>query len=528
MSILTKKSFPLLLLGVLGAVALFVMASQFDFVSRWRIHSGVDDLVHGRNLEASIKELVMTPRGPTIEALKDAIESEDGTPWGKVNALQLLGQFKEERAVARAIDSDVLSTRRAAAYLRQGDPEMKEVVGEIALAWLKDPESEDRHLAPILLRTTERKDATADLIEILRTEGDRPESSRLIVHVLGALTVFKPQGIAPDVMKLAADKNAEDRVRTEAFTLLTQLEDAPRGPLRQLLIEVATDKGTEKYIRNNAVSALGDKKNATEEGWNVLKEILFSEDPELRKDEKGQILQRSALRALARSLPLERLPGILLDRRVYTHPYFGVRTDVASGLGNLRDYVIADEKDRRLALTVLADLMEDDDPRDFADNVPRQAWISHWQLCGTVIIPDEFKDSRRFFLKPPSPFKEEDILRTYLFSISHGNPQITEAQVKALNFCTLSPEDGRLRTTSTEEYERRKASKLEAARQVADTMRSHIERCVEKMAKDLDEKKKADKKRDDEKDEKKTEDDAGKKDDSGAANDDSGKKDEGK
>jgi hypothetical protein len=365
----------------------------------------------------------------------------------------------------------------------------------------------------MLLRTVDRRDAMPDLIEILRAEGDNPASSRLIVHVLGALATFKPAGIAPDVMKLARDKNAEDRVRTEAFTLLTQLDDAPREELRRLLIEVAKDEGTENYIRHSAVSLLGLKKNATEEGWQVLKDILFDED------EDDAIFQRSALRALARCYPLEGLPEILLDRRVYTHPYFGIRTDVATGLGNLRDYVVADEKHRRLALTVLADLMVDEDPKDFSDNVPRQAWISHWQLCGSVIIPDEYKDSRRLFLKPSAAFKEEDILRTYMFSISHGNPQISEAQVKALDFCTLSAEDGRLRTSDPVEYERRKGEKLKQARSVADTMRSHIERCVEKMAQDYEALQKAkDEKKEEPKDEEKD----------GAGTDEAEKKDESK
>jgi len=482
MSILSKKSLPIILLGVLGAVALYVMASQFDFVSKWKIHTNVDDLVHGRNLQESIMTLAQTPRGPTIEALKGAIESDKGTPWGKLNALQLLSQFKEERAVNRAIESEILSTRRGAAYLRQGDPALKQQVGEIALAWLKDKESDDRYLAAMLIRSVERSDATPELIAILKAEGTHPESSRLIVHVLGALAVFKPAGIAPDVMKLARDLDADESVRTAAFNLLTQLDDAPADELRALLIEVATDPGAKYYVRNGAVSLLGLEKNANEEVWAVLKEILFSDDEAVRNDQDGAIFQRTALRALARNYPLERLPEILLDRHVYTHPYFGIRTDVASGLGNLKDYVVKEkEKYGRLALTVLADLMVDEDPDDLADNVPRQAWISHWQLCGTVIIPEEFKDSRRLFLKPPAPFKEEDILREYVFSISKGNPQITQEQVEALYFCTLSPADGRLRATNRDEYEQRRAQKLEAARHVADTMRSHIERCVENM-----------------------------------------------
>jgi hypothetical protein len=469
---LSKKSFPIVLLVAVGAIALYVVAGQLDLVSKWKVASSVDDLIHGRNLEVAIKSLRETPRGPTIEALKEAIGDDEGTPWGKVNALQLLSQFKEERIVNRAIESNVSTTQRGAAYLRQGDQAVQKQAGDIALAWLKDGQAQDRHLAAMILRTTNRRDAIPDLVAVLKAEGGKPESARVIVHALGALAIFKPDNITADVMKLASDKNGDDRVRTEAFRVLTQLDDAPRDELRALLLLVARDKETKNYIRHSAVSLIGLKKNATEEGWKVLKEILFDED------EEDAIFQRTALRSLARSYPLDQLPAILLDRRVYTHKYFGIRTDVAAGLGNLRNQVIADEKNRRLALDVLCQLMEDNDDKDFSDNVVRQAWISYWQLTKSVIIPDKYAASRALFMKVPPIFGEEDTLRTYLFSISHGNPQVSEAQVRALDFCTLSPEDGRMRKNDAAEYKRRKDAKLEIAREIATGMRNQIDGAI--------------------------------------------------
>jgi len=482
MRILSKKTFPLLLVGALGAVVLVVLISQADLMTRWKIHSAVDDVVQGRNLQKALVTLNETPRGPTIEALKETLEEEDGTPWGKVNVLQQLWRFKEERVVMRAISSDVLTTRRAAAYLRQGYEEDKARAADIALEWLKDEDASDRHLAALILRTADRRDAVPDLIAVLRNESANPGAARTIVHVLGALAKFKPDGIAPDVMKLARDKDAADRVRTEAFRVLTQLDDAPREELKSLLLEVAQDGGTETFIRHAAVSLLGAEENASEEGWEVLKQILFDEDID------DGIFQRSALRALGKSYPLEKMHEILLDRRVYTHDYYPIRTDVASGLGNLREYVKADEKSRSLALTVLALLMEDRDPKDIADDVPRQAWLAHWQLCESILIPDEYKDARRLFTKVPKPYEKEEHVREYMFAFLHGNLRISKEQTDALSFCAVTEDDVRNRRSNPEAYERSRLRAEKMAARIAEMMRNHVGACLEKMAADAGEK----------------------------------------
>ena len=122
--------------------------------------------------------------------------------------------------------------------------------------------------------------------------------------------------------------------------------------------------------------------------------------------------------------------------------------------------------------------MEDDDDQDFSDNVVRQAWISYWQLTGLVIIPDEFQDSRRFFTKVPPVFADEETMRVYLFSISHANPQISKAQVDALDFCTLSRADGALRKKDPGAYDQVKAAKLKQARKVAEGMRNQIDGAI--------------------------------------------------
>jgi len=468
MSFPSKKTLPLLLLGALGAVALVVMASQLDLMTKWDLHTSVDDVVHGRNLQEATKKLQDTPRGPTIEALKEALDKEDGTPSGKVAVLQLLGQFKEERVVARAIDSDVLTTRRAAAYARQGDKEVSQRASDIALEWIADKGAGDRYLAGLILRSSNRADAAPILIGILRDEGENPDSARVIVQVLGALAQFKPEGIAETVMELARNPATTDRVRSEAFALLTRLDDAPRDKLRALLLDVARDDQAAMHVRHSAVSLLGLPANASEETWDVLKTILFDEN------EKDQVFQRTALLALGRSYPIDRLPEVLLDRRVYTHRYFGIRSDVASGLGNLAPWVRYQEKLRRLALTVLCDLMADKDQQDITDNVPRQAWIAYWQITKTVIIPDEFKDGRRLFLRAPPAWDQEDLLREYLFSFSWGNPQISREQVNALDFCTMSMEDARIRTKEPAEFERRREEKEQYAERVSQLMRDQI------------------------------------------------------
>ncbi|MHC4953281.1 MAG: HEAT repeat domain-containing protein [Planctomycetota bacterium] len=450
-------------LVTIAVIAGVVAWNALDLGTAWTIQSRVDDLVHARNIEAARQQLVQTPRGPTIEALKASLTTETGTPWGKVQVLQLLSQFNEVRAIRRAIGSDVLSTKRGAAYLRQTDKRSKDDVKKVALDWLKDGDSTDRRLAVIILRTTDARETIPDLMQVLDSEGRKAKSAAVVIRVLDALGHFQAEGIADPIMALAKDESVESAVRAEAFRVLTFLDAAPRDELRTLLMTVARDKNSPSDMRHHAVALLGKPQNATEEAWEILKNILF--DP----DEKDEIFQRTALRSLTASYPLDKLGEVILDRRVYTHRYFGIRTDVASGLGNLR-------VKSRLALQVLTELLVDDDPRDLSDNVPRQAWISYWMLSGI-----SYGASRpELFRTVPKRMNSDEMMREYVYSIQYGNPAISEAQCRALDGFTISQEDSGLRKTQPKEYERMKTAKFDEAKKISATLRDKIEVVVKR------------------------------------------------
>jgi hypothetical protein len=461
-NIFKNRATPLVLLSTLGIIVLWVVAVQFDVFGRWRLHANVDDLVNNReNLESAVGYLQDSPRGQTIEAITAALESEVGTPQGKVYALQMLTNFKEDRTVARALSSTNLTTQRAAAYLRQGLATKREEVATIALAWLRDKESDDRQLAAMVLRTTNWTEATPDLLAVIKEEGHNKDSARLVRHALGALSVFKQEGLVPYVLPLAKDPNVDVSVRTTAFQLLTRLDDAPRDELRTLLIATAADPDANDDLRHMALGQLGNKTNANEEAWKTCLDVLYDEN------ESNEILQRSALRALATSYPLDRFTTVLLDRRVYAHRYFGIRTDVAAAIGNLR-------VESRLALDVLTKLVGDDDDLDFLDNVVRQAWIAWWQITGMVY--GVAKGDEEKFRSVPKPRTNEEFIRSYLLSISSGNRgQFTEEQATALDAFTLTKDDSQLRSLDPDKYKQIKSEKRELAKRIQQTYEGKID-----------------------------------------------------
>jgi len=452
-----------LVLGVAAVVAA-ILWNTLDLGTVLSIHNNVDDLANGRNLPVARSELKKTPRGPTIEALKEALDEEDGTPVGKYQVLLLLNEFKESRAVARAIESSVLSTQRGAAYFSQNPKGDSARACEIAIKWLDDKGAADRRLAILILRANNRREVIPQLKQIIENEGTNAQSAAEVIRAIDALNHMQAEGIGPLILKLASNKSIDARVRAEAFRVLTNREDTPRDELRALLTDIAKDKKAPSSMRSNAVLTLGMPANANEEVWELLKSILL--DP----DEPNEIFQRSALDALRRSYPLDKLAGLILDRRVYGHRFFGVRTDVATAIGNLRI-------ESRLALDVLTEMLVDDDPRDYTDNVPRQAWLSWWLLSGLTYGASHPERFRRVPLK----IQNEDDLRFYLFAIQHANvPTISVAQVRALEGFTMGMEDIKLRNTAPKEYQRLKAAKFAECKKIHDVYRAKIDSTIDK------------------------------------------------
>jgi len=460
---------PAVTVGGVAIVAFVVGLSlwnQFDLGTKWTIAERVDDLANAKHIEAAREELMTTPRGPTIEALKDVLESDDGTPWGKVQVLQLLSRFKESRAVRRSLESKSVTTQRATAYLRQTDDSVAPQVTKIAMEWLKDQGSVDRRLAVMILRTMDQRAAIPDLIAILEAEGNRKESAAMIIRVLDALGHFKPAGIGPKVMALASDSSLEPAVRNEAMRVLTYLEDTPREDLVKILMEIAQDESANINMRKNAVTLLGRSANATPAAWEVLRKIVLDpNNSELRQ----QTLQRAALWALSSSYPLDKMGELLLDRRLVAHPYFGIRTDVACGIAHLRVR-------SRLSLQILTELLAEEDQGDLLTNVPREAWLGFWTLTGM----HSGSSRPELFRRQPKQLTDDEAVRIHLFSISHSHPSISKAQADALDEFTMSVKDNDLRRSDPEEYRRMRAEKHEKRKAIAQMYRAEIEKILAK------------------------------------------------
>jgi HEAT repeat protein len=451
-------------IAVVAAVVGLVIWKQFDLGTTWTISQRVDELANAQHIETARDELTKTPRGPTIEALKAALESDGGTPWGKFQVLQLLSQFKESRTVMRALESKEVTTQRAAAYLRQTDKSVAPEVSAIAMQWLKDKGAVDRRLAVMILRTMDERAAIPELISILEAEGKRPESAAMVVHILDAMGTFKPDGVAPAILALASDSSIEPAVRNRAMGALTHLPDTPKDELLKILMEIAQDESANSTMRKNAFGLIASPAYATPEGWEVLRNIVL--DPN-NSTQSQQTLQRKALWSLAASYPLDKLQELLLDRRVYAHPFFGIRTDVACGIGHLRIQ-------SRLALQILTELLAEEDPGDFLTNVPREAWLAFWAITGV----HSGSSRPELFSREPARVTDDDALRQHLFSISFSHPSISKAQADALDGFTVTLEDNNLRRTDPQAFRDLRAEKFEKRKAISQMYRAEIDKIV--------------------------------------------------
>ena len=448
---------------ILAVIAGGILWNSLDLGTTWRIRSAVGDLMQVRNLTPAREILQQAPRGPTIDALQNALEDGSASPGGKVNVLLMLASFKESRAVRRAMDSDVLSTKRGAAYVLQGRDDCREEACGIALEWLNEKGAKDRGLAILILRTSKRLDAIPAIKAIVENEGRNDESVKAVVRAIEALNYLEAPEITDMILDLAQDASVHPGVRGEAFRVLTFLKDTPRNKLRGLLIAIIKDPASSNAMRNKAVSLLGLPENSSPEGWELLREIVLD-------TEQNHVYQRSALGALAKSYPLDKLEELLLDRKLYAHPYFGIRSDVATGLGNLRS-------ETRLTLDILTEMLVDDDPQDLTDEVPRQAWLSWWYLSGL-----HYGASKpELFRRVPTKLKDEGQLRYYVFAFSSANsPAVSRAQINALDGFTMTVEDSKLRTSNPDEYQRLKTVKFAECKKIRDTYRAKIDWTIER------------------------------------------------
>lgn len=390
---------------------------------RIALSQAIDDLREGRQPSRAKESLrLREDRGEVVAALKEALDEEGGTVQGKIAILETLESFQETRPVRRAIESPSLSTRRAAAFRSHADPALKDRIRPIVLDWLGDEEADGRDRAALLCGVLRIEEAVPALLRILEERGPDP----LVGNALNALTNLEAEGLGPKALAVAQDPALDARVRGAAFDVLGRREDVPQADVQALMIATLRDRRPENNIlRNKATGVLQRSQFANEEAWTALREALFDDQ---ERDGPGTtaernfrwVIQRGCLRALGRTYPLDRYEELLLDRRIYRHPYFAIRVDVATSMGVLR-------MKKRIALGILAEYLVDEDPSDTTGLVRQEAWLTFWTLTG-------FRDGvakPELFREPPRELPDEATKRDYLFSTHHGRAGVSVEQVGA-------------------------------------------------------------------------------------------------
>ena len=140
-----KKNINRVLVAAIVVFAGIFAWNKFAIGDRFKISAAVDDMLHNRQPDRARARLQDMPdRARVVTALKAALDQDTDSVWGKGWVLDMLSGLKESRAVRRAIDSEVESTRRAAAYLFHNRKPYQKRSGRQQRA----PEPEPKPVAP--------------------------------------------------------------------------------------------------------------------------------------------------------------------------------------------------------------------------------------------------------------------------------------------------------------------------------------------------------------------------------------------
>ncbi len=382
-----------------------------------KLASAVDDLLANRNVKQARAALEgSNDRAAVVDALKQALDT-DGLVQGKINMLETLSKLSP-KTVRAALDSKSKSSRRAAAWLMHRDPSLADQVKKVVIVWIKDGKADRRALAALIVGSLKIKECVPALEAAIGGTPTTEAEAAFASEALAALAKVKPDGLAERALAIAEDENQHWRLRGEAFAVIESLEGAPVARVRSLLLEVVEDRGGHNFLRNKAVFALRARKFASPELHAKLEEVLLREGD-------NHILQRSCLYTLGETASLAQLRRLLLDRRVYNHPYFGIRVDVATALAAMRVR-------EKIALEILCNYMEDKDAQDRDLLVAQEAWLSFFVLTGKAIGTTE----QDLFGRQPPPLKDENTIRDYLFRPSFRRKGVNREMVWAVQRIT--------------------------------------------------------------------------------------------
>ncbi|MHC4161372.1 MAG: HEAT repeat domain-containing protein [Planctomycetota bacterium] len=411
-----------------------------DRVTKWQ---ALEDICSGRAVAQGRQNLLdLNDRAGVLQALREKLAESGDTIRCKKNHLQTLSlrYFNQPRTINRALSSEQEATRRAAASLRYGDPELKDRCGEIALAWIKDPEADSRHDAVLICRYLRLEEAVPTLLEVLDMVPETADEVQLVEHSLAALKDFKATGLSDKLVAIIANESLNDRMRGAALETLGRVDDAPREKVQGIAIRLLSNRAENTFMRGKAVSVLRGKPYANEATWTALEATILDE-----KETNG-VIQRMCLNALGSTADMDRLEKLLLNRRVYTNPYFGFRIDVAAALSalNLRE---------RVAFDILCEYLVDDDPKDTAFKVRQEAWLSLWTLAGDTYGRFYGLPQPEIFQRAPKAPRDREMARRYLWQTETTRPGVNMEQIAVLR--QLTP-DLKPMKRIREEFEKRR------------------------------------------------------------------------
>ena len=422
--LLSKKAAKTVAGVAIAALAILIIWNVFDVGTRMRLSGAIDDILAGQNVAQAretlreVAEETDGGRSHVLGKLKEAMQEETHSIQGKMALIDTFSFFKETRPQRRALQSDSVSSRRAAAWKFHGDKTEEATIRPIVIDWIKDESADRRNLAAMIVHKLKIKECVPVLLAAIGSVAETDDDLMFATQCLDALAGFKPAGFTERLMEIAQDERQHSMLRGKAFNVVVRMDDAPIEKLQTLMLTILKNPESNNLLRNKAASVLGRTKFGSADVWGVLEEVLLS------KGGDG-VVQRTCLYALGNTAPLDRIKNLLLDRRVYNHPYFGIRVDVATGLAALH-------VQEKIALEILCRYMEDDDKDDLDILVPQEGILSFWALTGMARGVAE----QRLFQRLPKPIMGDKAVRDYLWRPAYFRPGVSKQMVEAVQRLT--------------------------------------------------------------------------------------------
>ncbi len=398
-----------------GAVVLFAVTSwAWDPLDRWwTVRAAINQIISGNEVPQNQTKLAdLDDRAYVIGRLEEALERKTSVA-GKLRVIRALQRFKEDRIISRAFHSDVLSTRRAVLAYNPNSTDNREEKIKVLVDWIEDDQADMRARAMSLVGILKIEEAVPVLLKFI----DKPSQpgADLTRNALKVLGRMKPKGLFDRLLAIANDKNRDGIGRGLALEAAATQPDAPTDRSRAAALAILRDTSLAKDPRLIAAGILRYPRLTSPETLDALEKVLL--DPK----DPHPLVQKSCFVALGNTAPLDRVRGLVLDKRVYNHENFALRIYVTTTLASLR-------VKERLALEILCEYLIDSDKADPRRKLRWEAMLSLFTMTGAANGVAE----KQFFRKPPAEIMDKEIARRYFFSTEHTRPGISPQQLDAV------------------------------------------------------------------------------------------------